>query len=171
MPASPSPGTRRRMPSSTPAGMRTFRVFCPSRRPLPRQVGQGSLTTQPEPAHGSQGRLIRNRPCWKIVWPVPRQRGQRSGAVPARAPEPLQVSQRTMRGTWICRSRALEQLDELDLEVVAEVGAALAARAAAAARAEEIAEQVAEDVGEALEVHAREALARAAPTPWWPKRS
>jgi hypothetical protein len=91
MPASPSPARRRRVPLSTPGGIFTESVCWLSTRPWPRHEVQRSRTTSPAPPQASHGRLMRKKPCWNMSWPVPRQREQLSGWVPARAPEPLQL--------------------------------------------------------------------------------
>jgi len=108
----------------------------PSMRPAPRHSGQRSRTTSPAPPQASQGRLMRKNPCWSTTCPVPRQRSQRSGWVPGRAPLPPQGSQGRVLGISI-----------------SQVGAALSpAAGAAAAGAEEIPEEVVEDVAEVAEV-------------------
>ncbi len=155
MPASPSPASRSRCPSSMPAGTVTVMVCEPSTRPEPRQSVQRCFTTSPAPPHSSQGRLMRKKPCWNMSCPVPRQRAQRSGEVPGLSPDPSHFRHGRILGIRILDSVPGEHVRQLDLEVVAEVGAALAAAppaARAGALAEEVAEEIVEDVGEVAEV-------------------
>src|SRR5687768_1105129 len=100
-PPSPSPATRSRVPSSTPAGTLTARVFSSRTFPAPLQVVQASRITLPAPPHCGQVRDTAKKPCEKRIWPRPPQPEHVTGEVPGRAPEPLQVVHDTERGTWI----------------------------------------------------------------------
>src|SRR5436190_23662476 len=85
--------------------MRTASVFCSFTRPLPEQVTQGCGVTLPDPWQRGQVCAIENGPCEIRTWPAPRHDGQVAGAVPGRAPLPLQVSQVDIAGMRILVSK------------------------------------------------------------------
>ena len=62
-PASPSPASRMRVPSSTPAGIATCSVRSPCTVPLPWQTLQAFLITRPAPPQVGQVRSTRKKPC------------------------------------------------------------------------------------------------------------
>ena len=68
-------------------------------RPLPWQVGQGSLISVPVPWQRRQGWEIENSPCDSASTPRPLQSEQIVGWVPGLAPVPLQVGQGADSGT------------------------------------------------------------------------
>src|SRR5690606_38737356 len=68
-----------------------LRVLLP--RPLPLQVGQGSSVTRPRPLHSLHGSDSEKPPRFLLSCPVPAHLGQTFGALPGRAPLPLQVGQ------------------------------------------------------------------------------
>ena len=98
-PASPSPARRMRVPSSTPAGILTWRFFSLRVLPAPPQTLQGSLMTRPAPWQDGQVRSIVKKPCWARTLPMPPQVGHEIGWVPNSAPVPEQPSQTTEVGT------------------------------------------------------------------------
>ena len=91
-----------RVPSSTPAGTLTARVFSRCCTPLPPHARQGFLITRPVPWQVGQVRSTVKKPCWLRTRPAPRQLGQTAGSLPASLPEPPQPSQATVVGTRIC---------------------------------------------------------------------
>ena len=92
------------LPLSTPAGMLICSVRSTATWPSPRQVLQGSATMRPVPRQWLQVRATLKKPCWNVTWPAPRQVGQVAGCVPAAAPLPEQVAQRSARGMRSCVS-------------------------------------------------------------------
>src|SRR3954447_24139867 len=58
-----------RVPSSTPAGMRTVRERCFSTRPSPRQRSHGSAIVSPTPRHEGEGRAATQKPRWAPARP------------------------------------------------------------------------------------------------------
>src|SRR4051794_7885693 len=68
-------------------------------RPVPWQVGQGSLISVPVPPHWRHGWEIEKRPCDSASTPRPWQRLQTVGVVPGFAPVPWQVVQGADNGT------------------------------------------------------------------------
>src|SRR5918998_6834766 len=72
-PASPSPDTRMRVPSSTPAGIFTDRLRRLSARPSPPHAWHGSAITSPLPRHVGQPRSTTKKPCWARTLPAPLQ--------------------------------------------------------------------------------------------------
>src|SRR5207248_7276254 len=98
-PDSPSPGTRRRDPSSTPAGILTERPFSSRIRPAPLQLAHGSLITFPAPPHCGHVRATAKKPCEYRICPRPAQPLQVTGDVPGFAPLPLHVAHVITRGT------------------------------------------------------------------------
>ena len=93
-----------RVPSSTPCGIVTDKVFSRCTRPLPLQASQGSEITRPVPAQVGQVRSIVKKPCCARTRPAPRQLAQTPGGAPLLLPVALQTSQRTVVGTriWAC---------------------------------------------------------------------
>ncbi len=59
----------------------------------------------PEPWQRGQVCAIENGPCETRTWPAPRHDGQVVGAVPGRAPLPLQLSQLAIAGMRILVSK------------------------------------------------------------------
>src|SRR5262249_15388540 len=101
-PASPSPASLMRVPSSTPAGMLTESARSRVTRPEPEQDGQGLSITWPRPWQLGQVRSRVKKPwAWRIR-PWPPQVGQAFGLVPDLAPEPEQDSQVTEVGMRTC---------------------------------------------------------------------
>src|SRR5881296_127919 len=95
MPASPSPESRMRVPSSTPGGMFTDSARSRVTRPEPEQDGHGLLITWQRPWQFGQVRSKLKKPCACWMLPCPPQAGHAFGRVPALAPEPEQASQVT----------------------------------------------------------------------------
>ena len=88
-----------RVPSSTPAGILTCRVFSRRTRPLPEQVRQGFSITRPAPWQLVQVRSTVKKPCCARMRPRPWQVWQVTGLEPGAAPMPLQSSHDTEVGT------------------------------------------------------------------------
>ena len=87
--ASPSPATRMREPSSTPAGMRTCKVRSRRTWPLPRHCAQGSSTSLPKPPQRGQVRSIEKKPWLARTRPKPKLAWRRTGGgAGARAAQP-----------------------------------------------------------------------------------
>jgi hypothetical protein len=146
-PVSPSPRSFSREPVSTPAGMRTFRVWVRRSVPDPRHSVHGFVITVPCPLQVPHVLAMAKNPCWKRIWPEPRHCWQVAARVPGCAPLPLQVAHGTCRGmeSVFSHPRAASSKDaELVLEIL--TAPRPGATAASAAGAEEIAEQIAEDV-------------------------
>ena len=98
--AAPAPVMRSVAPSSTPAGTLTVSVRSSSRRPSPRQSGQGEVTISPMPLQRPHGRgrhhLAEDRLAHALdLARAPAVRAAWSGDVPVRAPLPAQVMQAT----------------------------------------------------------------------------
>src|SRR5262245_19169536 len=98
IPASPSPASLIRVPSSTPTGMVTDSVRSRVTRPAPLHDGQGVSIVSPRPWHDGQVRSMVKKPCVARTLPIPPQVRQVVGAVPALAPEPVQLLQVTEVG-------------------------------------------------------------------------
>src|SRR5690554_1307964 len=107
-PACPAPGTRRRLPVSTPAGILIFFRTVLSTRPWPRQLGHGSVTTVPVPlqwGHALTCIILPSRVfCITLIWPLPWQLEHWLRDVPALAPVPLHSSQAVRTRTEISLS-------------------------------------------------------------------
>ena len=129
-PASPSPASRMRVPSSTPAGTLTESVRSRVTRPAPAHSAQGSsIDLRRGPWQGGQVRSMAKKPCCARTRPWPPQ------VVQARARSPASRRSRSRprrrpRSAVDGRGLAGERLLERDLQIVAQVRAALAARAA-----------------------------------------
>src|SRR5271170_4031910 len=101
-PASPSPASRMRVPSSTPGGMFTDKVRSRVTRPDPAHEPHGLSIDWPRPWQFGQVRsIVKNPWAWRTL-PAPPHIGQVFGLVPALAPEPEQASQVTEVGMRIC---------------------------------------------------------------------
>src|SRR5207248_8556574 len=98
-PASPSPATRSREPSSTPAGTFTEIARSSRTRPAPLHVAHGSLITFPAPPHCGHVRATAKNPCEYRTCPRPPHPVHVAGVVPGFAPLPLQVAHGITRGT------------------------------------------------------------------------
>src|SRR5262249_36578965 len=101
-PASPSPASLMRVPSSTPEGMLTESERSRVTRPEPEQEGQGLSITCPRPWQAGHVRSNVKNPCAWRMRPCPPQVGQALRRVPDLAPAPEQASQVTEVGmrTW-----------------------------------------------------------------------
>ena len=117
MPASPSPASRIRVPSSTPAGMLTDRVLSLRVRPDPPQPRHGFSMTWPTPPQAGQVRSIVKKPCWARTFPAPWQVGQGIGFEPFSAPVPAHSSQDVEVGmrisVWRPRNASSRLIDML----------------------------------------------------------
>src|SRR5690606_3347955 len=104
-PASPSPASRMRCPSSIPAG--TFTRIRRVRRttPAPRHSRQAVSTVWPSPRQRGQVWTLTSRPrgvcCTRRTSPVPPHSGQVRMGVPGSALFPWQWGQTSTRGTEI----------------------------------------------------------------------
>src|SRR3989442_737514 len=85
--------SRRRAPSSTPAGTSTVMRFSMRTSPLPWHVGQRCEGTVPFPRHTGQGRLTAKPPCPNDTVPRPLHSGHVLTVAPLAAPVPPQVGQ------------------------------------------------------------------------------
>src|SRR6478735_6460047 len=94
MPGWPWPLSRTLLPSATPAGTRTVSERVRVLTPSPPHSGQGSSMIRPVPRQSRHGSENANAPWLLDTNPEPAHVGQTCGAVPGRAPEPPQVSQR-----------------------------------------------------------------------------
>ena len=63
-PAWPCPESRRRVPSSTPAGMFTLSLSSVTTYPSPRHCGQALRMIWPAPPHCEHVRRTERKPCW-----------------------------------------------------------------------------------------------------------
>ena len=88
-----------RVPSSTPEGMETDRVFSFCTLPMPPQDRQGSRITLHEPWQLGQVRSTVKKPDWERTRPLPWQVTQVTGAAAPAAPVPRQESHWTEVGT------------------------------------------------------------------------
>src|SRR3954447_8278249 len=100
MPASPSPASRIRVPSSTPAGMLTDKLRSRLTRPAPLQAEQGLSMVSPRPWQVGQVRSMAKKPCCARTRPWPPQVAQVFGFDLGLAPVPEQASQVTEVGTF-----------------------------------------------------------------------
>ena len=73
LPASPSPATRIRVPSSTPAGIFTDNDFSLLITPVPEQCLQGLAIILPVPLHVLQVLSIVKKPWLLLTFPLPPQ--------------------------------------------------------------------------------------------------
>ncbi len=151
-----------RVPSSTPGGMLTDKVFSRRVRPWPPQALHGVSMTRPAPWHAAQVRSIVKKPCWARTRPRPWQVGQAIGREPASAAAAFALVAGDQRLNADRRLLAAERFFERDLEVVAKIAAAARAALAAPAAAHELAEHLVEDVGKAA---GKAEIARAAAAP------
>src|SRR5690242_288936 len=94
MPGWPWPLSRTLLPSATPAGTRTVSERVRVLTPSPPHSGHGSSMIRPVPRQSRHGSENANAPWLLDTNPEPAHVGQTCGAVPGRAPEPPQVSQR-----------------------------------------------------------------------------
>ena len=107
-PTSPSPFSRIRMPSSTPAGTLTVSVRRPRTRPSPPHSRHGLAMTVPKPPQRGQARAVTIWPrnervtCWISPEPLALLAGLRD-ACPGALPSPSQVWQSTAVSTVISR--------------------------------------------------------------------
>src|SRR3984885_6382861 len=100
-PASPSPASRMRVPSSTPAGIFTDKVRSRVILPEPAHDAHGLSIDWPRPWQFGQVRSSVKKPCAWRTRPAPPHIGQVLGLVPALAPTPEQDSQVTETGISI----------------------------------------------------------------------
>src|SRR5579875_2259622 len=98
MPASPSPDSRMRVPSSTPAGTLTDSERSRVTRPEPAHLSQGLSIVWPRPWQVGQVRSMAKKPCCARTRPCPPQVRQVTGREPGLAPLPAQASQLTLVG-------------------------------------------------------------------------
>src|SRR5262249_9676831 len=104
----PSPESRMRVPSSTPAGMSTASVFSFCTWPAPEHGLHGLLMKRPLPRQLGQVRSMVKKPCCARTLPMPEQLGHCSTLEPASAPVPPHASHATALGTLICALRPLK---------------------------------------------------------------
>ena len=151
-----------RWPSWMPAGTSTSIWRSSTTTPAPVQVWHGCSMITPRPAHCGHACVRTNWPSGLRVTccsrPVPSQRGQRGVSVPGSTPSPPHVPQRDGDLERHLDLLAARRLDELDLDLRADVCAA-ATRPAAGAE-EVVAEERREEVAEIAEVEVASAGTR-----------